>query len=128
MFNRLRSKVTRTHHSPVTASLDKGSEFEGKLNFEGTARIGGKFRGEIYTNDSLIISEGAMVEGRIEADTVVINGEMIGDVMARSRVEIHRPGILRGTIITNSLYIEEGVVFEGTTKMIDHIVEASVSP
>ena len=42
----------------VTAVIEKGCEFVGKLTFEGTARIGGKFEGEIFTNDILIIDEG----------------------------------------------------------------------
>lgn len=107
--------------STIAAILDKGCEFEGRLSFEGTARIGGKFKGEIFTNDSVIISEGASVEGKIEADIVIINGEMKGDVLAKNRIEIHKPAVLRGTITTQSLYIEEGVIFEGTTKMLDQV-------
>jgi cytoskeletal protein CcmA (bactofilin family) len=124
MFNRRRPlKVENNISQTISAILDKGCEFEGKLCFEGTARIGGKFRGEIITKDSVIISEGAAVEGRIDADIVIINGEVTGDILAKSRVEIHKPAVLRGSITTNSLFIEEGVVFEGTTKMLKEDVD-----
>src|ERR671938_190789 len=43
----------------VTTLLGRGSEFEGKLSFEGTVRIDGKLTGEIFTDDVLIIGEGA---------------------------------------------------------------------
>ena len=38
-----------------------GCEFEGKLCFQGTVRINGAFRGEIYTPDTLVIGENARV-------------------------------------------------------------------
>ena len=56
----------------VTAILDKGASFEGMLSFEGTVRIGGKFKGEIFTKDTLIIGEDAEVDAQIEADTVLL--------------------------------------------------------
>ena len=51
--------------SEVTTLLGRGSEFEGKLSFEGTVRIDGKLSGEIFTDDVLIIGEGAEVSAEI---------------------------------------------------------------
>lgn len=101
----------------LTGVIDKGSEFEGTLSFEGTFRIGGVFRGHIFTNDILIIGEGARVEAEVEAGTLVINGEFTGNIRAKNRVEIHRPAIFRGNIQTPSLMVDDGVVFEGTSQM-----------
>src|SRR4051794_32324446 len=104
-------------HPLVTAVIDHGCEFEGKLCFQGTVRIGGTFRGEIYTPDTLIVGEGARVHGQIDAGTVIISGEVTGNVRAKHRVEIHRPAIFRGDILTPSLSVDEGVIFEGSSKM-----------
>lgn len=101
----------------VSGVLDQGCEFEGKLCFHGTVRIGGAFRGEIFTPDTLVISEGARVNGQIEAGVVIISGEVSGTVRAKHRVEIHRPAIFRGDILTPSLSVDEGVIFEGSSKM-----------
>ena len=101
----------------VSGVLDHGCEFEGKLCFQGTVRIGGSFKGEIFTPDTLVISEGARVNGQIEAGVVIISGEMNGTVRAKHRVEIHRPAIFRGDILTPSLSVDEGVIFEGSSKM-----------
>jgi len=101
----------------VTGVIDHGCEFEGKLCFQGTVRIGGTFRGEIYTPDTLIVGEGARVHGQIDAGTVIISGEVTGNVRAKHRVEIHRPAIFRGDILTPSLSVDEGVIFEGSSKM-----------
>jgi cytoskeletal protein CcmA (bactofilin family) len=102
----------------VSGVIEKGCEFEGKLCFEGTLRIGGAFKGEIYTNDILVIGEGAKVEAEIEAGTIIINGEVIGNIVAKNRVEIHKPAIFRGNIVTPSLMVDEGVIFEGSSKMV----------
>lgn len=107
-----------TNYSAVSGVIDRGCEFEGKLCFQGTVRIGGIFRGEIYTPDTLVIAEGARVYGQIEAGTVIISGEVNGTVRAKNRVEIHQPAIFRGDILTPSLSVDEGVIFEGSSKMV----------
>ena len=101
----------------LTAILDQGSEFEGKLCFYGTARIGGVFRGEILTPDTLIINEGARVDAQVDVAVLVLYGEMHGTIRASVRVEMHPPAIFRGNILTPSLCIHEGVLFDGTNQM-----------
>jgi cytoskeletal protein CcmA (bactofilin family) len=101
----------------VTALLDQGAHFEGKLTFEGTVRIGGNFKGEIFTQDTLIIHAGAQVEAQIEADLVIISGNLTGNVFARRRVVMHPPAVFRGTVTSPSLRIDEGVMFEGASYM-----------
>ncbi len=101
----------------VTALIDKGASFEGQLTFEGTVRIAGKFKGEIFTKDTLVVDAGAEIEAQIEADLVVISGKVKGNIFARRRVQMYPPAIFKGTVTTPSLKIEEGVVFEGATHM-----------
>lgn len=99
----------------VSGILEQGTFFEGKLTFEGTAQIGGVFRGEIYTNDTLIINEGAEVTAQVEAGTVVIRGKLEGNIFAREKIIMHPPAIFKGTVTSPSLRIDEGVVFEGAS-------------
>lgn len=101
----------------VTTLLGRGSEFEGKLSFEGTVRIDGKLSGEIYTEDTLIIGEGAEVRAEISVGSVVIEGSVQGNITAKRSVEIHTPGRVRGNITTPSLIIEKGVLFDGNCQM-----------
>lgn len=101
----------------ITALLDQGASFEGLLTFEGTVRIGGRFKGEIFTQDTLVIDPGAEVEAQIEAGTVIISGTVKGNIFARRSVVMHPPAVLRGTITTPRLQIDEGVVFEGASQM-----------
>jgi cytoskeletal protein CcmA (bactofilin family) len=101
----------------VTAILDKGTQFEGKLSFEGTVQIGGEFKGEIYSNDTLIVNESALITAQIEAETIIINGRVEGNLFAKKRVIMHPPAVFRGTVTSPSLRIDEGVVFEGASYM-----------
>ena len=101
----------------LNASLGKGSEFEGKLAFEGKVRIDGTFTGEISTSDTLHIGEGAKVSAEISCGTVIVEGDVVGNIKATGAVELHRPAKVRGDITSPSLSIEKGVVFEGRSKM-----------
>ena len=101
----------------ITTILGKGSEFEGKLNFEGTLRIEGVFSGEIHSDSVLVVGEGAKVSAEVDVGTIVINGEVRGNVRAKTGVEIRHPGRLLGNVEAPSLTIEKGVIFEGSCKM-----------
>ena len=90
---------------------------KGKCVFYGAVRIGGVFKGEIFTSDILIISEGAKVDAIIDAGVIIISGEVSGKLRARHRIEIHKPAIFIGEIITPSLSVEDGVHFEGRSQM-----------
>lgn len=101
----------------MTALLDHGASFEGRLTFEGTVRIGGTFKGEIFTQDTLVINAGANVEAQVEADVVIISGNVSGNIFARRRVIMHPPAVFKGTVTSPSLRIDEGVMFEGASYM-----------
>ncbi|MGC3999756.1 MAG: polymer-forming cytoskeletal protein [Anaeromyxobacter sp.] len=101
----------------LNALLGRGSEFEGKLTFEGTVRIDGKFTGTIVTNDVLVVGEGAKISAEITCGTIIVHGEITGNVRAKNAVELHHPAKMRGNLETPSLMIEKGVVFEGQCKM-----------
>jgi cytoskeletal protein CcmA (bactofilin family) len=103
--------------SDLNALLGRGSEFEGKLTFEGTVRIDGKFNGTIASGDTLVVGEGAQVTAEVTCGTLVVHGEVTGNVHARVGVELHPPARVRGTLETPSLMIAKGVVFEGQCKM-----------
>jgi cytoskeletal protein CcmA (bactofilin family) len=101
----------------VTTLLGRGSEFEGKLSFEGTVRVDGKLSGEIFTDDVLIIGEGAEVNAEISVGAIIIEGTVHGNIHAKRSVEIHTPARVRGNISTPSLSIDKGVMFDGQCQM-----------
>lgn len=101
----------------VSTILDKESSFEGKMTFEGCVVINGKFKGEIFSDGSLIVGEGGYVEGKIDIGLIQIQGEMHGNIMAKQKIEIMAPAVVQGDICAPSLIIKEGAIFEGNCTM-----------
>jgi cytoskeletal protein CcmA (bactofilin family) len=108
--------------APMTAAqggdllLGHGAEFEGKLTFAGTVRIDAKFKGSIQTNDVLVVGEHARIDADITCGTVIVHGEVNGNIKAKSGVELRHPGKLRGNVESPSLTVEKGVVFQGESR------------
>jgi cytoskeletal protein CcmA (bactofilin family) len=126
-YSASRDYTTAPSAGDLNALLGKGSEFEGKLAFEGKVRIDGTFTGEISTNDLLMVGDGAKVQAEISCGTVIVEGEVVGNIKATSAVELRRPAKVHGDITTPSLVIEKGVVFEGRARM-DELQSSNVVP
>src|SRR5260370_42696010 len=103
--------------SDLTAFIDEGSEIEGKYTYSGTVRLNGRFRGEIVSNDSLIVGEKGVVNASIRAGIVLISGEVVGNVLASERVELRGSARVYGDVEAPVVVIEEGVLFEGHCRM-----------
>jgi cytoskeletal protein CcmA (bactofilin family) len=101
----------------ITTLLGRGAAFEGKLTFDGTVRIDGRFKGEVFSDDVLVIGEGAHGEAEIDIGEVIIQGTVVGNVKAKRSIEIHAPGRVKGDLHCPSLQIDKGVIFEGRSFM-----------
>ena len=101
----------------LTAFIDQGSEFEGKLSFRDTVRIDGRFRGEIASENTLIVGESGEIEATICSNTVAISGTVIGDVIAKRKVVLHKTAVVDGNVEAPSLVVEEGATLNGQLKM-----------
>jgi len=88
--------------------------------------LNGRFRGEIVSNDTLIVGEKGVVNAAIRAGIVLINGEVVGNVLGSERVEIRGTARVFGDVEAPVVVIEEGVLFEGHCRMTKaHSVEAA---
>ena len=103
--------------APADAFLAKGSRIEGRVSFEGSVRIDGTVEGEIDAQGTVTIGDTAAIRARVTASSIIVKGKVIGDLVARKRIELHAPGRLEGNITTPSLVVHEGVVFEGHCSM-----------
>ena len=101
----------------INAFLGRDTEFEGKLSFSGAVRIDCRFKGEIFTEGTLIVGESAVIESNIQVSLIIISGEIRGNIIADERIEIHAPGKVFGNIQAPTVVIDEGVLFEGNCKM-----------
>ncbi len=104
----------------IRAFLEHGCEFEGKLNFSGVVRMNGNFKGEIESNDILILGETATVEGTIKIGAMIVGGKVHGDIIANHRVEILATGFVKGTIQAPCLITHEGAQIVGQISVLEN--------
>ena len=98
--------------------LGKGSRFEGRLVFDGAVRIEGELRGEVRSEDTLIVAEGAELHAEIEVGTFIMRGGLlVGNVRARGAIELFAPARVVGNLHAPTITIEKGVEVEGLCKM-----------
>ena len=101
----------------VNGLIGKNSELEGKLSFTGTVRIDGRFKGEITAGDTVIVGESGVLEADVHVSSIVIKGEVRGDISAKKRIELQAPGKVYGNIQAPTVTMEQGVVLEGACRM-----------
>ena len=100
-----------------TSVIDQGCELEGRLTFVGTLVLNGKFRGELYSSDTLLVGETGQAEAEVQVGVAIVSGQITGNIIARERVELRGTARVYGDIVTPVLVLEEGVVFDGRCKM-----------
>ena len=99
-----------------SALIEQGSDLSGKLAINGSVRVAGEIQGEVFCNDSVYIVEGAEVKANIKAKVIIIEGNVIGDLQANGRLEIRSEDYFEGNIKGNSLIVEQGATFKGTSQ------------
>jgi cytoskeletal protein CcmA (bactofilin family) len=115
----------RPRRSELTAFIDEGSEMEGRYTFRGTVMLNGKFKGEISSEDTLIIGERGVVQAEIRAGRVQVSGEVTGNLRATQRIDLKRTARVYGDVEAPVVVMEEGVVFEGHCRMAKPMAEVT---
>jgi cytoskeletal protein CcmA (bactofilin family) len=93
--------------------LAAGLTIEGKIEGSGHVRIAGSFKGDVHVQGNLTIEAGAKVTGGVRAHTVVIGGELEGNIDAAARVELLQTGVLNGDLKAGSLTVAAGSRMRG---------------
>lgn len=102
---------------PLAALLGRGAHYSGDLTFEGRVRVDGAFKGRMATEDVLEIGEGGVVDGEIDAATLIVAGTAQGRIRARERVVLEATGTLRGQLDAASLEVHPGARLDATVKV-----------
>jgi cytoskeletal protein CcmA (bactofilin family) len=101
---------TDAKESVIAADLT----IEGKIEGSGHVRLAGKFKGDVRVDGNLTIEAGAKLTGGVRASTVIIKGELEGNIDAASRVELLDGGILVGDVKAGSLTVAAGSRMRGS--------------
>lgn len=105
--------------TPGTAKnvLSSDVEIKGNIKFSGELAFDGKLEGEIHTDGILTLGDSAVVNGNINAQSVVVRGKVTGNINAKEKIEIKSKAELFGDIRAIKLTVEEGVTFVGRTEV-----------
>lgn len=92
---------------------------EGKIHAKGELRVEGNFRGEIHSSSRVVVGQGGKVEATIEAKSMVISGQVVGNLHISERLELLSTGEIFGDLETQpgALIIEKGAKLEGRCTM-----------
>ena len=101
----------------LNSIMGRGSTMSGNIKAEGSIRIDGQFEGTLECGDTLVVGKEGNVQGDVVVKRAVIGGRFEGNIHASVKVELHGGCEMFGEVVTPSLIIEEGVVFEGSCKM-----------
>jgi cytoskeletal protein CcmA (bactofilin family) len=112
----------------LTAFIDQGSEFEGKLSFRDTVRIDGTFSGEISSDNTLIVGESGQITATIHSVCVVISGLVEGNIIASEQIVLHKTAVVNGDLESPVVIMEEGAQLNGSVKMGQVASGASKAP
>src|SRR3954468_4973459 len=107
--------------------LTSDVEIKGNLRFSGELTFEGKLEGEINSDGTLQLGDSAVVNGNINASTVIVRGKITGNITAKDKIELKAKTELFGDVKSSKLVIEEGVTFVGKTEVNPNKVSPTAS-
>lgn len=91
--------------------------FSGTVYFKKPLMIKGHVSGTIKADSDLYVDENAVVEATISAESVSIRGVVIGNIVARRRVDLYASCSVDGDITAPEVAMETGCRFNGICTM-----------
>ncbi len=97
--------------------IGANAKLTGELHHDGAAQVLGVFEGRIVVTGQVHVGDTASCRGTIEADQVLIDGEVDGDVVAHQRLQLTATARVVGDLVARTLIVEEGASFVGHCKV-----------
>lgn len=108
---------TRPARDPIENVLGRSAFIRGELSAEGAFRVDGTIEGTLASRAEVVIGETGVVKGDVAGSDVVVAGQILGNVRCTGHLEILAKGKVEGDISAQSVRIETGGVFRGTSFM-----------
>ncbi len=101
----------------ITSMLGAGAELQGDFINDGSARIDGTVNGDVRIKGMLILGSTGKISGNVEAESAVLGGEVLGNVLAPEKAELTDTARVLGDVTTKTIVIDENAVFQGRCNM-----------
>lgn len=103
-------------------------KIKGTLEFSESLFLDCQFEGDIISNGKLTIGEHGNVEGKIQADSLIIFGNVKGDIVIKDSCKIKSTATLHGDTKAQKLEISEGAIIQGSVTVPFQQEEAKSEP
>ena len=112
-----RSKKDGGGADQIENVLGRSVVVHGDLKADGSFRIDGTVEGSVESKAAVYIGESGVVRGDVRGGDVVVAGQVTGNVSCTGHLEIVATGKIEGDLDAQSVRIETGGVFRGTSHM-----------
>lgn len=102
-------------------SIGEGNTLQGGLNGEGHCIILGRVEGDSVLQGALVIAESGHWVGNIDAQNIVVAGQVEGTIVAREKLELVSTARIQGCLISSYIVIAEGAIHDGDIRMAEDI-------
>lgn len=109
--------VEETPAGPVVTTIAHDTAWRGTLRSSGPIRIEGAFEGEIITEQELFIADDAKVEANVRAASIIVAGQLSGQINCQERLEVRSSGRVSGQIDAGRFVVQEGAFLGGQVRM-----------
>jgi cytoskeletal protein CcmA (bactofilin family) len=103
---------------PLDTLIGAKTIFEGCIYSERSVCIEGSVRGRIEAKGEVVVGRQGKVEADIQADSVVVGGHIIGNILVHRSLEITATGRVTGDIVAATIAVAEGGTLDGFCKML----------
>ncbi len=101
----------------ITTIIGIGAECNGDFKSDSSIRIDGTVNGNVIVENTVIVGASGVINGDINAQMVIIGGEVYGNLNVPEKVELTSTARVLGDITTNGLVIDEKAIFQGRCDM-----------
>ena len=99
-------------------NIGQSIHIKGELTGNEDLTIEGKVEGKVFLKDhNLTIGANGKLVAEIQAKTVMVLGEVTGNITADDKVEVAASGTLRGDIVAPRVVLADGAKFKGAIDM-----------
>lgn len=105
--------LSRSAQEEMNSTIGENSFFTGRFHINGSLRVNGRFEGKSLQADQLYVGVTGKIKTNIKAVSVIVEGMIIGDIEASSRIMLLPTARILGNIKTPELIIQNGVILEG---------------
>jgi len=102
-----------TEQEQQVTVIGPDTQIKGEMTFERTAKILGRFEGHVTSGGELQVGATAHCTASLDAATVIVDGQVEGNIAARDLIQLNRSARVSGDVVAEKLVVAEGASFSG---------------